>query len=594
MKPKCIIFGASKTGKSAYRLLQKEYEIIGFSDNDSSKWGKEFCGVNIYPPEDLLKTDAAEIIIASVWYSNIYQQLHAIGIENTKVFFLIGDAFSETGSQYKLYKINGKCLFENSVYNPEEIRKIQHDFGNNYDNLDSTRYSFIDINESKKNVLFCAYLFPPAGGAGVQRSLKFVKYLRKYGYEPIVLTVGNSDKKMIEDLSFNKEISDDIKVIRIDNEIFLPEFLSDKEQQEIYNLYAGVVCSREWMDKYIDIIHNKDARLIPDNRIIWVNECLKYIGQIIDINKIDIVYTTGVPFSSYILGYYLKKKYGIKWVQDYRDPWAFNNYYLKEFYFNDMKYTKDLQEKLERELVQYSDAVIHVSEGWIEEFSRLYQIPLEKNYCITNGYDELDFCNIKIKEKQEKFCLCYNGGFRDERVSVMLIKVITKLISTGKIKQDKIKWIFNGYIDDRIKQKFNQEDYFHIIQYNGYLNHINSIEIAMNSDVLVLFGYKDSGAGIIYTGKLFEYLRMHRPVIAFSGSGGVIEKVLNKTGSGRNFEYDCNEEDIEDYIFNLYKLWENNAGRELKLNEEEIVKYNREYETGVLASVFDSLTSSSK
>ncbi len=175
MKPKCIIFGASKTGKSAYRLLQKEYEIIGFSDNDSSKWGKEFCGVNIYPPKDLLKVFGAEIIIASVWYFAISQQLYNIGIENTKVFFLIGDAFSETGSQYKLYKINGKYLFENSVYNPEEIKKIQHDFKNNYDNLDGSRYSFIDINGSRKKVLFCAYLFPPAGGAGVQRSLKFVK-----------------------------------------------------------------------------------------------------------------------------------------------------------------------------------------------------------------------------------------------------------------------------------------------------------------------------------------------------------------------------------------------------------------------------------
>lgn len=111
----------------------------------------------------------------------------------------------------------------------------------------------------------------------------------------------------------------------------------------------------------------------------------------------------------------------------------------------------------------------------------------------------------------------------------------------------------------------------------------------MNSDLLVLFGYRDSGAGIIYTGKLFEYLRMHRPVIAFSGGGGVIEKVLNKTGCGRNFEYDDNEENIEDYIFNLYQLWENDGDRGLILNEEEIVKYNREYETGVLASVFDSL-----
>ena len=580
MKEKCIIFGASKTGEAAYRLLEKKYEIAGFVDNSQEKWGIKFYGKEVLNPAILVKVEDTKIIIASVYYSAIHKQLIDMGIDNSniEVFFYNGSAIDNNSNNYNLYKLSGNVLFSSCVFNEDRIKRIRQNFSENYC-LDYKIEKVILNNTTRKKVLFCAYIFPPIGGAGVQRSLKFVKYLRKSGYEPIVLTVGENDGKLSGDISMLKEIPDDITVIRIDNKIFLPEFLSLKEQQEIYNLYCGVLQSKNWMDEYMKIINNTDARLVPDNRIIWVNECLKQIGQKINMDEIDIVFTTGNPFSTFFLGYYLKKMYGIKWIQDYRDPWMSNQMYLDNYYKED-NLTFALQSELEEKFINETDAVIVVEESFKNDYIEKYRIQPGKLFEITNGYDEDDFIDIEINNENKKFTFCYNGVVYIDRNPLVLLRIINGLVDEKKIESDSIQWNFNGSIEERWKIMLKKEDRYGIIKYNGYLSHHDSIQSAMNSDMLVLFG------GVVgYTGKVFEYIRMGKPILGLVPSyNNSLNKLLNNTNTGKNFIYD-DTENIKDFILEYYNSWKDNKYI-FSANYTKIKKYDRAYTAHILADVF--------
>ena len=588
MKKKCIIFGASQYGHRAYKVLNEIYEIIGFADNDSKKWGKEFCEKIIYKPEKLLDMQDLHIVIASQYYSAINSQLHSMGLKNIKVFYYCGKVLEDIDNKgYKIYSISEKKLFQDCIFDKEKIRKVRDNFSENYEHIGELKK--IRLKETnRKKVLFCAYNFPPTGGSGVQRSLKFVKYLIKFGYEPIVLTVGEHEHKFGEDYTLLEEIKG-IQVIRIDNVNFIPEILSKDEQQEIFNLYAGIVQSEDWIDNYLEVIKSDaNLKLIPDNRICWVNECLKQIEGILDLTEITAVYTTGEPFSTYILGFYLKQKYGMKWVQDYRDPWMTNNHYIRNYYKNDAS-TMELQQILEKELTREADAIIVVAKAFMGEYTERYGVDKEKIIEITNGYDEEDFRGIEVPiNKNNKFTLCYNGSLYVNRSPLNLLNIINGLIENNKLNKDEILWIFNGTLENQWRKELEKRDKYKIIQYNGYLNHIESIKETMQADILVLFGEEGEGTHFVYTGKIFEYIRMKRKILSFSSKGGVLEDILNKTKTGKNFEYD-DFDGISKWLMDNYTVWKNEENRSVFGDDIVIKKYSREYTTSQLAKVFDKV-----
>lgn len=579
-KKKCIIFGASEGGRKAFNTLVRNYDVIGFSDNSEQKWDTEFCGRKVLKPLDLAEYQDCEIIIASVYYAAIHIQLREMGMKHISVYYRLGNPMDKKEERYKLYKLSDGRLFEKCVSDEKLWKKISEDFSLNYTGNGYSRNTDIKCT-GRKNVLFCAYIFPPLGGSGVQRSLKFVKYLRKFGYEPTVLTVGMSDKRIMADDTLLNEIPDDIKIIRVDCNDYLPEALSDDKQKEIFNLYGGVVQSGAWMEEYLRRIEKHNVKIFPDNRIIWVNECLRNIESLIDLKKVDIVFTTGNPFSTYLLGYYIKQKYNVKWVQDYRDPWATNEYYIKNYY-KDWKRTIDLQQILEKCLTCNADAIVTVGKHFMKEYVSEYGISAEKIYAITNGYDEEDFQGIENRGRSKKFTLCYNGTLYLERNPAKLLTIINELIDEKKIDIDAIQWIFNGDIEKRWKQAIEQTDRYGIVKYNGYLSHSESIQSAINSDMLVLFG-----TSVGYTGKVFEYIRMKRPILSMSPATGVLDELLEDTKTGKNFVYDDREK-IKEYLLKFYRQW--TKGEEIfSVDDNTIQKFSREYGTQLLARIFDTV-----
>ncbi len=590
MKEECIIFGASSSGVAAYRILKNSFEVLGFADNNKKKWGTYLENKLIYSPEQLIEYKNIKIIIASVYYSAICQQLNTMGIMNVEVFYLLGSANENISNEYKLFKIDSKILFDKFFYVKEMVDKILSDFSYNYSNEPYVQMEYSikhQDKDTKKRVLFVAYIFPPLSGGGVQRSLYFVKYLRKFGYEPIVLTVGENDRKILTDDTMINIIDEDIEIIRIDNKKFVPEFLSESEQEEIFNLYCGVLQSKEWISKYKEYIKNTGTKMIPDNKIIWVNECLKQIESKINLQEIDIIFTTGNPFSTYVLGYYIKKKYGIYWIQDYRDPWGVNNYYWSTFYKNDID-TKNMQKEMEKVLISFSDAVVVDDESEIYKYEREYSVPHSKLFPITNGYDEEDFNEINIQSKiNKKFTLCFNGMLYGERNPLVILDAINALIKKGDIKEEDICWEFNGIVEQKWNIKLQENDTYGIIKYNGYLAHCDSIASMMEADLLLLLGIEGIDAEGGYTGKFFEYLRTGKTILALSSVGSSCEKILDRTGSGKNFSYN-DFIGIKEYIVRLYNNWKNGINN-IKPDFNVIEKFSRENLTRELSNVFNKI-----
>jgi len=587
MKEKCIVFGAGGYGCKAYELLEEEYDIIGFCDNNKKKWGSTLLDKPIIEPSSLKNMENILIVIASQWYASIGTQLREMGIKNIKVFWYKANMeMISDNSYYLLYQLPETKLFEKCELDWNKINKIKIDFLQNYEDEAVIEKISLNKNSKLKKVLFCAYWFPPIGGVGVQRSLKFVKYLRRYGYDPVVLTcVPDNCWQFAIDESLLKEIQEDITIIRINNDIYLPEMISEKEQQEIFNLYAGVVDSESWMNQLKEIQGQLVYPLLSLNTsICWINRCLKYLESKLDLSEIELIYTTGDPFETFILGYYIKNKYGIPWIQDYRDPWCTNKYFTENIYDSLWTQTLYLQEKLEERLIENSDKVI-LATDFSHEFTGKYGINKSKFVEINNGYDEEDFKDISVKvNKNDKFTLCYNGHVYKTTNPIPLLRIINIMIEQKKIEKDKIQWLFNGIVENDWKQCIDKEDKYKIIRYNGHLNHKTGLEISINSDVLVLFGGIGEGAKIVYTGKVFEYLRMKKPIFCFSSKDGILDQLLFQTKTGKCFEYD-DYDNIEKYLIYLYEKWKTGEFF-MEFNHKEIERYSRENETKCLAEVF--------
>ena len=224
----------------------------------------------------------------------------------------------------------------------------------------------------------------------------------------------------------------------------------------------------------------------------------------------------------------------------------------------------------------------------MDDFFIEYGKKKEELYCITNGYDEEDFENIELDD-YEKFTICYNGSIYLDQSPIILLQVINGLIKENIIDKDSIQWIFNGTIERAKKEQVIANDEFGIVKFNGYLPHKASIQVAMSSDLLILFGGIGKAAEVVYTGKVFEYLRMNVNILCFSSKNGILDELLQRTNCGVSMEYE-DVDKTKEYIKETYMKWKQDNLQYMG-KESEIEKFERKNQTKMLASIFDSLVS---
>ncbi len=426
----------------------------------------------------------------------------------------------------------------------------------------------------QKKILIITYYWPPAGGPGVQRWLKFAKYLPEFGWKPIIYTPENPSYPLLDE-SLMKDVPEDLEIVR--TKIWEPYQLAEKLNKSNKKFKAGqfdVGSNQSWKSKLS--IWVRGNFFIPDARIFWVNPSTQFLEQYLKINNIETIVTSGPPHSMHLIGINLKKKFpNLKWIADFRDPWTEISYYkhLKLTNRSDKKHRQ-----LESQVFKNADITLATSYTDAENFRKSGA----NAFCITNGFDETDAStSLSMTEKASKFTLSYIGVLEQLRNPENLWKALDNLVKNNADFEENFNLKFVGRIDDKILEVIEKSSLKDHIQNLGYVSHDKAVDEMAKSSLLLITNFpNDSSKGII-PGKIFEYLATGKQIISFGPNEADVAKILDETKAGKHFGYNDSKQ-IEDFILEKFELWKN--GNLLK-NTQNIEQFSRKNLTKQLVQI---------
>ncbi|KQT21621.1 glycosyl transferase family 1 [Chryseobacterium sp. Leaf405] len=433
----------------------------------------------------------------------------------------------------------------------------------------------------QKKILIITYYWPPAGGPGVQRWLKFAKYLPEFGWKPIIFTPENPSYPLLDE-SLIKDVPENLEIIK--TKIWEPYQLAEKLNKSNKKFKAGqfdVGKNQSWKSKLS--IWVRGNFFIPDARVLWVKPSVKFLEHYLKENKIDVVVTSGPPHSLHLIGLNLKKKLpNVKWIADFRDPWTEISYYKH------LKLTKNSDRKhrqLESNVFENADITLATSYTDAVNF----RINGANAVCITNGFDETDASqnqkNSDYQTLERKFTLSYIGVLEQLRNPENLWKALDNLVKTNSDFAENFNLKFAGRIDDKILTEIENSSLKNTILNLGYLSHDKAIDEMQNSDILLITNFpKESSKGII-PGKIFEYLSTGKQIISFGPDQADVAKILDETKAGKHFSYN-DYQTIKSFILEKFELWKNG---DLSENIQNIEQFSRKNLTKKLVETLDQI-----
>ncbi len=425
-------------------------------------------------------------------------------------------------------------------------------------------------------IVIITYYWPPAGGPGVQRWLKFVKYLPDFGFQPIVYIPENPSYPIIDE-NLLSEVSNETIILR--NKIVEPyqwaSFLSKNKTKKIS---SGIIPNKK-KQTFLDqlLLWIRGNIFIPDARVLWVKPSVKYLEKYISENGITTIITSGPPHSLHLIGLELKQKLNVRWVADFRDPWTTIGYHkalkLLEFAANKHK-------QLENKVLNNADLILVTSPSTRAEFKKITSKPIE---VITNGYDVEKIGN-QIVDK--KFSLAHIGSFLSERNPRILWESISELIRENPLFASHFQLKLIGAISQEVLDSIALFQLQNYVNNLGYVSHDEAIVHQKKSQVLLLIEINSEDTKSIIPGKLFEYLVSERPIIGVGPKGCDFAEIIIDTNTGVFVDY-SEKEKLKNYIANYFSLFlEGN----LKSNGVGLQKYSRKNLTEKLANLLNRKT----
>ena len=441
-----------------------------------------------------------------------------------------------------------------------------------------------------KRVLIITYYWPPSGGSGVQRWVKFAKYLPKEGWQPVIYTPENPELTTI-DKTLAAEIPPEAEVVK--THIFEPYGIYRKlmgkgsstdlkaltsagsDGNEVNPVNGGKKSWKQKLSLYI-----RGNFFIPDPRIMWVRPSVKFLKSYLKKHPVDAIVSTGPPQSMHLIGLELSKATGLPWLADFRDPWT------KIFYFKHLELTPRSEAKhqaLEKKVVDGATRVIAVSPMVKKDFEAITSTPVE---LITNGFDEEDF-NDPF-EADEYFNITHTGLFASDGDPEILWKVLAAKCQEDKEFRKLLRIRLVGKTDQEIVNSIETAGLGPNLVNLGYQSHEVAVREQRNASVLILPLRKEPEYEAVLPGKLFEYLASRRPILGIGQTDGAMAQVVRNTGSG--IVYDWNEEQkIRRWVdFS----WEEFKNHELLDNATYISMYSRRRLTKRLVSLLEEITKS--
>jgi len=376
-------------------------------------------------------------------------------------------------------------------------------------------------------VLIVTYYWPPSGGAGVQRWLKFSKYLLEFGWEPIILTVDPEFAAYpVTDFSLKEDLPSSVRVYTTPAINYFSIYKKDKSNIPSAGFANNVDNSLK--GKLLRFIRGNF--FLPDPRRGWNNYAFRKACGLIESEEIQHIITTSPPHSTQLIGLKLKKKYpGIKWIADLRDPWT-DIYYYKQFYPTIISRAIDL--KYEKSVLKKADKLITVGASLKTLFSSKIKGLEKKCEVITNGYDESDFKEFS-DSSPSIFTLTYVGTLSDIYPIEGLIPALKAMHTTGK---DFILR-FVGTVSEKTRKMLESEIPAKYLEFLPYADHNKAIQYMTGSSLLILIIPLHQSNKSIITGKIFEYLASLKPVLCLGPVDGDAAAIIKLCNAGETFAY---------------------------------------------------------
>lgn len=423
-----------------------------------------------------------------------------------------------------------------------------------------------------KKVLIITYYWPPSGGAGVQRWLKFAKYLPEFGWQPVILTVDPEFASYPQrDESLQAEVDPDCLVFTTKSfELYdLYKFISGKKEVP-YGGFANE--TRETFPQKVSKFIRGNF-LLPDPRKGWNKYALKKATELIRQFSIDTVVTTSPPHSTQLIGIKLKQKFNIRWIADLRDPWT------DIYYYNQFKHTyfaRCIDRNYEQKVLENADLIITVSEDVKRIFADKSKLAIaSKTVVVPNGFDEEDF-RITVIPTETKKIITYTGTISEAYDVDCFLEALSELNTSLK---SNLLIRFVGKVPPSVVQKFRNTGLE--IELAGYVDHTKSIEYLFRSNLLLLVIPKVKNNQGIITGKFFEYLASQKPILAIGPTDGDLAKIISETHCGKIFDYADSD--------GMLRFLESNLNNPAKAPDQDLAnQYSRKELTRKIVQTFEA------
>ena len=413
-----------------------------------------------------------------------------------------------------------------------------------------------------KRVLIISYYWPPAGGSGVQRWVKFTKYFPALGWQPVIYTPDNPEM-IATDTALGKEVPPGTEIIR--RKIFEP-----------YGLYRKLRGGRKAGAAEVNPIHggklSLGARLslfirgnvfIPDPRCLWIRPSVRFLRKYLRAHPVDAIISTGPPHSMHLIARGVARATGIPWVADFRDAWT------KMFYYKHLHLTRwadALQHRQERSVLDEATRVVSVSPREQRDFQAM---TANKVYLITNGYDPEDYAAPVSPDGY--FNLVHTGLFSSDGDSPVLWRLLAGKRAADPAFSAALRIRFSGKTDAGVRASIRAAGLEDCFVDKGYCPHPAAVAEQRQASVLLISLRREPEYASALPGKLFEYLAARRPVLGIGQPGSVMAEVVRDAGAGAVFDWE-DEAGIRAF---LDREWRRFQAGENTDNPEDISRFDR-------------------
>lgn len=429
-----------------------------------------------------------------------------------------------------------------------------------------------------KKVLVITYYWPPSGGAGVQRWLKFTKYLPEYDWTPVVYTPENPEAP-VDDPSLMKDIHPDTVVVKRpiwEPYTFYKRFVGMRKSERVN---AGFLSEGEKPPRKEGLsVWIRGNLFIPDARRFWINPSIRFLRKYLKQHPVDAIISTGPPHSMHLIAHALHRRLGLPWIADFRDPWTEIDFYdqLRLTGWANRKH-----HRLEEEVLRGADRVVAVGKIMAERFKDTHSIDPA---VIPNGFDESDFQPVSSPDS-DIFSIVHVGAMNRDRNHTAFWKAVAELRREDVEIRHRLRIHLVGKLDHSVLRSIEEFQLGESVEITPSLPHDQVIPLLQSASALYLPINNTPNARSIATGKLFEYLSARRPILGVGPADGDAADILKECNAGKMIGFD----DAEG-IRRLLGQWlaQHREGT-LKSSSARIEQYSRRHLTEQYAGLLNEI-----